>query len=454
MVSIIVLCHNRVDFTRDCLQAIRAHTAEPYELIVVDNGSTDDTPAFLQAQPDVRCILNPENRGFPAGCNQGAAVARGDRLLLLNNDMLVVPRWLTNLLACQEATGAGLVGPCCNHISGSQRVPVTYQDTGADLLRFAEAFTRPDPSRWRRTTRLGGGGLLLTSQAWETTGGLDERFSPGNYEDDDICLKALVAGIPVYIAGDSFVHHHGGNVFRPGDSGFAALLERNAMRFCEKWGMADPALLYGHPALAALVPDAAQQVLDCACGAGALGLQVKQRGIPWVEGLEATPVLASAACHQLDRVTAGPQATAELAPASFDCVLLPDLLEHLADPWEFLRRVAGWLRPGGAVVLTVTNAASAERVVRLLQGRWPYRQDVPLRGRQLRFFTGAEIGQALAVAGFTVQTVLGEQRQLNAAEQRLAAVLTVLLPDLGAENPALAAQLATATYLVRAVKAG
>ena len=77
LTSIVIVTHNQVEYTRQCLDSIRLLTDEPYELIVVDNGSTDGTLEFLRALPDVRVIANVDNRGFPVAANQGIAVATG-----------------------------------------------------------------------------------------------------------------------------------------------------------------------------------------------------------------------------------------------------------------------------------------------------------------------------------------------------------------------------------------
>ena len=69
-----IVTHNQLEYTRQCLDSIRRLTDEPYELIVVDNGSTDGTVEYLRAFPDVRLIANDTNRGFPAAVNQGIAV--------------------------------------------------------------------------------------------------------------------------------------------------------------------------------------------------------------------------------------------------------------------------------------------------------------------------------------------------------------------------------------------
>ncbi|MBR4696044.1 MAG: glycosyltransferase, partial [Selenomonadaceae bacterium] len=99
MTSIIILSYNTKEYTQMCIQSIRKHT-DPgsYEIIVVDNASTDGSLNWLLAQPDIRLIANEENLGFPKGCNQGLEIAEGDDLLLLNSDTIVTPRWLKQLL--------------------------------------------------------------------------------------------------------------------------------------------------------------------------------------------------------------------------------------------------------------------------------------------------------------------------------------------------------------------
>ena len=102
LASIIVPCWNQLEFTRQCIAALKSHTRPPWELIVIDNGSTDHTDAYLAGVRDmaavpVTVISNTTNRGFPAAINQGLKVARGDYLVLLNNDVVVTDGWLDQL---------------------------------------------------------------------------------------------------------------------------------------------------------------------------------------------------------------------------------------------------------------------------------------------------------------------------------------------------------------------
>ena len=105
--SIIIPCFNELEFTRQCLRALVRYTRPPWELIVVDNGSTDGTGAYLAGVQDVApmpvtVIANAINRGFPAAINQGLSVARGTYLVLLNNDAVVTDGWLDQLIALAE----------------------------------------------------------------------------------------------------------------------------------------------------------------------------------------------------------------------------------------------------------------------------------------------------------------------------------------------------------------
>ena len=137
MTSIVIVTHNQLEYTRQCLDSINRLTDEAYELIVVDNGSSDGTVEYLRSLADVRLIVNDANRGFPAAANQGMAVATGRQILLLNNDVVVTTGWLFRLLRALHGDPAiGLVGPCSNFVSGPQQVETRY-DSLADLDGFA-----------------------------------------------------------------------------------------------------------------------------------------------------------------------------------------------------------------------------------------------------------------------------------------------------------------------------
>ncbi len=109
LASVIVPCWNQLEFTRHCIAALRRHTRQPWELVVIDNGSTDGTRDYLAGVQDmspvpVGVVANARNLGFPAAINQGMRQARGEYLVLLNNDVVVTEGWLDHLVALASAS--------------------------------------------------------------------------------------------------------------------------------------------------------------------------------------------------------------------------------------------------------------------------------------------------------------------------------------------------------------
>jgi len=235
-VSIIIPTHNGRAQLAACIASIRSFTKTPYEIIVVDNGSVDGTTDFCLAE-QLMCSSNPKNRGYPAACNQGMKAAGGDAILLLNDDTVVSFRWLENMLDClYSAPDVGVVGPMANVADGAQRSGVRYESL-EEFHRLAETLNRPDPSRWATVNQLVGFCMLIRREVLERVGLLDERFSPGHYEDDDYCRRVRAAGYRLMLAGDTHIHHEGSLSFRRlGDEALRRLLERNRRLFVRKWG--------------------------------------------------------------------------------------------------------------------------------------------------------------------------------------------------------------------------
>jgi len=235
LTSIVIPVHNQVGRTRECLGSIRLRTDEPYEIIVVDNGSTDQTVAYFASCGDVRVIRNEENRGFPAAVNQGIAAATGDYILLLNNDTIVTTGWLRRLLdALDRDPNLGMVGPSSNFAGGAQLIFAGYEEL-EDLDGFAWDLAKAERGRVEETDRLLGFCLLARRAVVEQIGLLDERFGLGNFEDDDWCRRARAAGWKCGIARDAFVHHYGHATFDGANIDLRKLLKRNAELFDKKW---------------------------------------------------------------------------------------------------------------------------------------------------------------------------------------------------------------------------
>lgn len=128
MTSIIIPTYNGLELLRTCVEAIRAYTETPYEIIVIDNASKDGTDTYCRTN-NLTFISLPENRGFPVACNMGMQLASGDELLLLNNDVVVSQGWLRNLKAAlYSAPDVGIAGPVTNYASGQQQVKTAYSD--------------------------------------------------------------------------------------------------------------------------------------------------------------------------------------------------------------------------------------------------------------------------------------------------------------------------------------
>jgi GT2 family glycosyltransferase/glycosyltransferase involved in cell wall biosynthesis len=245
LTSIVILTRNARWCTTLCLHSIRHHTVEPYELVIVDNGSSDGTQDYLRRWAEeygnVTLIFNEENKGFAGGCNQGIAASRGDHILLLNNDIVVSDGWLTRLVRHLDDPRVGIVGPRTNYVVGPQLVRnVPYDQLSLlDFDDFARDWARKNAARGQQVDMAVGFCLLLRGELVNQIGGLDPRFGTGNFEDDDYCLRAQIAGYKVVVADDCFVHHFGSQSFAAEQKvtklDYGDLMAKNRTIFMDKW---------------------------------------------------------------------------------------------------------------------------------------------------------------------------------------------------------------------------
>ncbi|HEY2901038.1 MAG TPA: glycosyltransferase [Polyangia bacterium] len=238
--SIVILVRDNLLLTVECVESIYRHTHHDFELIVVDNGSAPDVGAFfasLQAQHgNVVLIRNPDNEGFPFGVNQGLAAARGEFVVLLNNDVVVTRGWLSRQLALLAVDPqVAVVGPVTNATSGPQLVgTATYAGLG-DVDAFAAQWAIEHAGEMAFVPRLTGLCMVMRRSLVDSIGGMDTIFGYGNCEDDDFCLRVLRSGQQIAVAYDVFIHHHGSATFKAMSLSASRMVADNWALFCEKW---------------------------------------------------------------------------------------------------------------------------------------------------------------------------------------------------------------------------
>ncbi len=235
-ISVVMVTFNRWDLTRQALTLLAELTPPSYEVVIVDNASTDGTADALGAVEGALVLRNTRNLGFGPANNQGAAMARGRYLLLLNSDAWVRPGWLEPLVEVADADpGIAAVAPRLLYPDGR------LQEAGSIIWRDGRVRQYGDgdlPNRsqylFRRTVDYASAACLLVRRsAFVGVGGFDPRFAPMYYEDVDLCLALAAAGGRTVYQPRSVVEH-----VRGGSGGGAVQserLERNRRLIRARW---------------------------------------------------------------------------------------------------------------------------------------------------------------------------------------------------------------------------
>ena len=236
LVSIIILNLNGANHIKECIEGVRNCTPPIYEIIGVDNGSTDESLEYLRSLSEIKLIENKENVGAPYGRNQGLALAEGEYIVFLDNDTVVTEGWLERFIACSKVNPAfGLLGPMSNYVSGPQLLENAQYADFNELQGFARKLSQKNAGKASCAHRLILFCLFAKREVIKKIGGFDAGFRKWGFEDDDFCVRAQIAGYRLVIVKDVYVHHTGSQTARTSNMDYDSLMNENWQVFRQKW---------------------------------------------------------------------------------------------------------------------------------------------------------------------------------------------------------------------------
>jgi len=229
-VAVVLPVFNQVDYTRGCLESLAADIAGGVELIVIDNGSTDGTDAWLSSLDHAKIARNETNLGCAKAWNQGVRLSTREWTVIMNNDVIVAPGWLEGLLAFARQTGAEIVSPAIRE--GPLNYP--FREYAADFMRRMGGV-----HRWGLANGIC---FMVRRRVFEAVGSFDENFRVGQFEDADFFLRAKLAGVKMATTGGAFLHHFGSVTQKairqtPPSGGGRAYDAENRAYYRRKWGL-------------------------------------------------------------------------------------------------------------------------------------------------------------------------------------------------------------------------
>lgn len=366
--AIVILSYNALQYTKECIESIRVTCPQSaYEIIVVDNASGDGSGQWLKEQKDIVLQCNEENVGFPAGCNQGIKLAQaGSDIFLLNNDTVLPPNalfWLRMGLYENKHTGA--TGSVSNYVANFQQVQWNCE-TKDEFLKAAAYNNLPMKRPYEMRLYLVGFAMLIKRTALEEIGYLDEIFTPGTYEDDDMGFRLCEKGYDVVLCRNSFIFHYGSG----GGSNtqkWKKLYARNAAKLADKWGFDPNRYLIVRGAVNEIQADeeAPLKILEVGCGSGLTLLMMKNRFFnAEVYGIEGNRNLWPLIPKYLNVCRSGPE-TGKLPwrKEYFDFIFMWEVFDNSLDQVALVRKYAEYLNENG-ILVTSRNILSKRDIIR------------------------------------------------------------------------------------------
>lgn len=413
-VSIVILNFNQLTYTMNCITSIREFCSpSAYEIICVDNGSLESPEEWLKEQTDIKYHINSENLGFAGGCNVGIRMANpGNDIFLLNNDTLMTENalfWLR--MGLYEKEGIGAAGAVSNHVSNRQAVPGDFS-SHSKCIEYGYTHNIPMEQALSYRTMLVGFAMLIKHAAFKKTGLLDEQFFPGNYEDNDYSTRLILNDYKLVVCKNSFIYHIG-------NAGFATLdcqnipdpghnaMEINCYRYIEKWHIRPTYSFFCRTELIDLMDsdDSLNAIncldIGCACGATLLEIQNRYPNAN-LYGIELDPHSAAFASH-IATVVQGNAETMDFPfETPFDYILLGDVLEHLINPGQLLKKLKAHLSEHGVIITSIPNILHCSAIGQILMGSFAYTDSGVLDRTHLRFFTLYDSVNLLQNSGYEI----------------------------------------------------